>query len=237
MPNNYASSYLTTANGWSESYGNKLGVWFKPYASSVPFSSVLPTNLAGSNIYAYIATAYDKSNPTQQLTMTMVDQAAANTGMILTRLTANQEYRIKQPTSTVSAPATNYLVGTPRSTVRIDQQTVGYYWDGSAATPHFIKPIDPPSYSNAGEAYLKLSSTQASGIDEVYTNLWPKPMLSRGDINGDDKVDVSDVNIIINIMLGKALAISYPGDADLNSDGNVDVSDVNAVINIMLGKE
>ena len=61
--------------------------------------------------------------------------------------------------------------------------------------------------------------------------------LIRGDINGDGKVDVSDVNILINIMLGKAQANNYPGNPDLNDDGKVDVSDVNAVINIMLGKE
>ena len=70
----------------------------------------------------------------------------------------------------------------------------------------------------------------------MYTNLWPKPTIPRGDINGDNKVDVSDVNIIINIMLGKASASNYPGNADLNNDGKVDVSDVNIVINIMLGK-
>ena len=57
-----------------------------------------------------------------------------------------------------------------------------------------------------------------------------------GDINGDNKVDVSDVNIIINIMLGKAQASDYPGSANVNNDTQVDVSDVNAVINIMLGK-
>ncbi len=57
-----------------------------------------------------------------------------------------------------------------------------------------------------------------------------------GDINLDGIVDVSDVNIIINIMLGKAQASNYTGISDLNGDGSVDVSDVNAVINIMLGK-
>ena len=128
-----------------------------------------------------------------------------------------------------------YLVGTPRSTVRVDQETVGYYWGGSASKPHFIKPTSAYS-SNIGQAYLKLSSTQASGMDDVYTNLWPKPMLSRGDLNDDGKVDVTDVNIIINIMLGKVSASDYPGNADINGDGKVDVSDVNAVINIMLGK-
>lgn len=60
--------------------------------------------------------------------------------------------------------------------------------------------------------------------------------LMRGDINADGKVDVSDVNILINIMLGKASASDYQGNSDLNNDGKVDVSDVNTGINIMLGK-
>ena len=67
--------------------------------------------------------------------------------------------------------------------------------------------------------------------------LYAKWEAVRGDINVDGKVDVSDVNIIINIMLGKAQASQYPGNPDLNNDNKVDVTDVNAVINIMLGKE
>lgn len=55
----------------------------------------------------------------------------------------------------------------------------------------------------------------------------------NGDVNGDGTVDISDVNAVINIMLGKADMVDA---ADVNGDGNVDISDVNAVINIMLGK-
>ena len=58
-----------------------------------------------------------------------------------------------------------------------------------------------------------------------------------GDVNIDGKVDVSDVNIIINIMLGKTQPTNVIGNADLNGDNSIDVSDLNAVINIMLGKE
>lgn len=54
-----------------------------------------------------------------------------------------------------------------------------------------------------------------------------------GDVTGDGTVDISDVNAVINIMLGKADKVDA---ADVNGDGNVDISDVNAVINIMLGK-
>ncbi len=59
---------------------------------------------------------------------------------------------------------------------------------------------------------------------------------NKGDINGDGNVDISDVNIVIDIMLGKMQASSYPGDANVDGQGGVDVADVNAVINIMLGK-
>ncbi len=54
-----------------------------------------------------------------------------------------------------------------------------------------------------------------------------------GDVNGDGAVDVSDVNMVINIMLGKSERIDI---ADVNNDGNIDISDINTLINIMLGK-
>ena len=54
-----------------------------------------------------------------------------------------------------------------------------------------------------------------------------------GDLNGDNAVDVDDMNIVINMMLGKA---DKTAEADLNNDGEVDVDDMNKIINIMLGK-
>ena len=54
-----------------------------------------------------------------------------------------------------------------------------------------------------------------------------------GDSNGDGMVDISDVNAVINMMLGKAEMVAA---CDMNNDGKIDISDVNAVINAMLGK-
>ena len=54
-----------------------------------------------------------------------------------------------------------------------------------------------------------------------------------GDVNGDGEVDVTDVNFIINIVLGKNQSVDT---ADVNGDGKIDVTDVNNVINIILGK-
>ena len=56
-----------------------------------------------------------------------------------------------------------------------------------------------------------------------------------GDINGDGKVDVTDVNVVVNIILGKDSKDNYPN-ADTDGNGTVDVTDVNAVVNIILGK-
>ena len=57
-----------------------------------------------------------------------------------------------------------------------------------------------------------------------------------GDVDGDGKVDVSDVNLAVNIILGKESRADYMTRADLDGNGNVDVSDVNLIVNIILGK-
>ena len=55
----------------------------------------------------------------------------------------------------------------------------------------------------------------------------------KGDVNGDGKVDISDVNAVINAVLGK---VEVTPAADVTGDNQVDISDVNYVINVMLGK-
>ena len=52
-----------------------------------------------------------------------------------------------------------------------------------------------------------------------------------GDLNGDGKVDVSDVTLIINMILGTETQSSA---ADINTDGEINVSDVTAIINQIL---
>ena len=54
------------------------------------------------------------------------------------------------------------------------------------------------------------------------------------DISGDGLVDVTDINIIINVMLGKDSTFKTE-EVDANRDGQVDISDVNKVIDVMLG--
>lgn len=112
-------------------------------------------------------------------------------------------------------------------------------------TPRQWNSIDLPlstfntlDFTSALSHQFKFDTNGGSTADKLYIdnlyfwkNASTEPVL--GDVTGDGKVDVSDVNAVINMMLGKATMDPI---ADLNNDGKVDVSDVNAIINIMLGK-
>ena len=54
-----------------------------------------------------------------------------------------------------------------------------------------------------------------------------------GDVNNDDRVNVSDVTALVNMILG--VVPKDEARADINGDGRVNVSDVTALINIILG--
>ena len=54
----------------------------------------------------------------------------------------------------------------------------------------------------------------------------------KGDIDGDGKVNVTDVTALINGILGQNPVDTATG--DLNADGKVNVTDVTALINIIL---
>ena len=57
----------------------------------------------------------------------------------------------------------------------------------------------------------------------------------KGDVNGDGTVDIADVNLVLNVMLGTSSLSELPG-ADVNGDGVADVTDLNLTLNIVLGK-
>lgn len=59
----------------------------------------------------------------------------------------------------------------------------------------------------------------------------------RGDVDGTGGIDGNDLNVLINILLGKDAASNYDGRADVNNDTYVDGNDLNTLINILLGEE
>ena len=126
---------------------------------------------------------------------------------------------------------TNYLVANITSS-SITRSTPNFFWSHTNGK----KFLTSNSFTiGPGKCYLQLSSTEASGKTEVYANLWPytPPVGVPGDYNGDNNVDITDVNAVINMMIGK---LPYKAICDMDNNNRIDISDVNMVINKMLGK-
>ena len=77
---------------------------------------------------------------------------------------------------------------------------------------------------------------KVSDVTRFYESANPLNQVTPGDIDNSGEVDGNDLNILINIILGKDNAANYDGRANVDGEGNVDGSDVNALINILLGK-
>ena len=104
----------------------------------------------------------------------------------------------------------------------------------------FLNPM-PPQYTCFCSTPLGLACvTSADGIIEFKTETYDKVLSRvkgyRMDLNHDGTIDVTDVSIAIDIVLGKDSNDNYGGLADLSGDGNVDVTDVSLIIDIVLGK-
>ena len=71
-----------------------------------------------------------------------------------------------------------------------------------------------------------------SDLSATLTVLNVKP----GDVNGDDKLSITDAVGIVNYILGKTSANFHPEAADLNGDGSVSITDAVKVVNIILNQ-
>ena len=61
-----------------------------------------------------------------------------------------------------------------------------------------------------------------------------EPTTVPGDLNSDGAVDVTDVNILINLVLENITTAEVMGNPDLDGNNTIDIGDVNAIINIIL---
>ena len=74
--------------------------------------------------------------------------------------------------------------------------------------------------------WIPRKNVNGSWVEITTTNL-------KGDVNGDGKVNVTDVTTLVNMILG--VIPKNESRADINGDGKVNVSDVTALVNIILG--
>ena len=55
-----------------------------------------------------------------------------------------------------------------------------------------------------------------------------------GDVNGDGNVNITDVTLLVNHILGNADDTFIIANADINGDGNVSITDVTGLVNVIL---
>ena len=119
-----------------------------------------------------------------------------------------------------------------RNVVNYDAATMrvlGKAADGALA---FIKQAGL-KYIPANSAYITVSADAPDEL-KVYTqaeyDALPDDTL-RGDLNNDKTVDIQDMGVMVNIILGVSSKTSA---ADLNNDGSVDIQDLGELVNIIL---
>ena len=181
-----------------------------------------PVDWEASGLNAYIVDGYDKNKKIAS-TMKMGRTSTAN-GVLIEGYKQNVIYKLKRPITEPTNPG-NYLMGTVTSE-NLDQYKVAYVFDKK--DKYFWKPSSGYR-TEAGSAFLWLTSTQAGNTTKVYIDRWYK---ASGDINGDGEINVSDVTALINKILGSSTYSD--ASCDINGDGEINVSDVTALINLIL---
>ena len=89
---------------------------------------------------------------------------------------------------------------------------------------------------NAQPLHVKFDKPQYIVVQNNATGAYNEVLLSlqksNGDVNGDGKVNVSDVTALVNMILGLSQKNEFT--ADIDGNGVVNVSDVTALINLIL---
>ncbi len=108
--------------------------------------------------------------------------------------------------------------------------SVGYRdgFVGTITEPQGGKPV----YYDALESYF-IGDASGNIVKNAWVSINGNPTFLRGDVNGDGKVNVSDVTALVNMILGIIPKDMARG--DINGDDKINVSDVTALINIILG--
>ena len=103
---------------------------------------------------------------------------------------------------------------------------------------------DPSLTVNDVRNVLQLTSRKDSFVNSGYSERWGagkldayaglRYVLRNGDVNSDGEVNITDVNIVIWIILGKDVDAAMVKRADINKDGEVNITDINLIIGFIL---
>lgn len=83
--------------------------------------------------------------------------------------------------------------------------------------------------------YTDHQNEQTEWLGDIYFFTVGNELL-RGDANDDGQVDISDVLLTVDYILGKPCEVFVLDNADVMQDGEIDISDVLGIVDIILGK-
>ena len=107
---------------------------------------------------------------------------------------------------------------------RQDAGSIGFYWGASNGGAFAV---------GANKAYLALpKNIEASHPASLPLKIIP---FIFGDANNDGYVNVTDVMLVVNYLLGNTTNTIRTKKIDVNQDNNVNVSDVMGIVNYILG--
>ena len=95
--------------------------------------------------------------------------------------------------------------------------------------------------ASAGKAYISLENQKVNGPSATITDWYNSYAMitvgtggTRGDVNGDGNVNISDVTALINYLLSHNATVLNLQNANCNQDSTINISDVTALINFLL---
>ncbi|MBO4815173.1 MAG: C10 family peptidase [Muribaculaceae bacterium] len=229
----WANNKLVGANTLMLTQGKSgtVGISFTPTASGA-HSIKVTADSKGENVYCTGAVTVSDSNTPGDLTITYSVTGANSYNQVNgNKLTFNG--RLKNNLTTAY---NDYVIlklykqkGTSNSYGYLTQVMKAVTLTGSSTATHYFDfdRLEPAKYLAVFYYY-----SYDDQVRSIKTSVYEVLGGINGDVNGDGKVNVSDVTALVNMILGV-----IPKDesrADINGDGNVNVSDVTALVNIIL---
>ena len=98
---------------------------------------------------------------------------------------------------------------------------------GTTAGEHQTVDVSNVKQTSVFEIATQTNQYEVNDVTDIYL-----PLLNglKGDVNGDNAVNISDVNLVINMILSGNGTTA----GDVNGDGTINIGDINYIINVIL---
>ncbi len=91
--------------------------------------------------------------------------------------------------------------------------------------------LDIPTTGSTRFRIVQTSGMRVN-IDDI--TIFGRPQHLLGDVNNDGEVNISDINVIVNIILGGTVDDETMNYADIASDNEINIADINALLDLIL---